>query len=539
MAGMAARRTVLRVVMAMTIVLGATRNARSQGLISILDDVIAISSKGQSNKQQARAHQHLNVVGKEDALPGRPGSDYPRLGEQAPGRAPQGVISNAASRRGARYASMPSQIAPHKTSFTEPELWSGPLEFPDVGDDGPDDGLTLDAAIDQLVRANYDLQTKFHELPKADADILSAGLRLNPFVFTSADSLPYQPYSPSRPGASNYEVTIAQPVDVNRKRNHRIRVAQQARGVLEAQYQDAVRLKIDLLYTAFVDVLESRLALRAAQDGRKRLGDVLPVADLLPTADDALAAEVDRALIRISDADIAVIAAEAAYQQSKQDLATLLAIPVEQADELDVRGAIYVGAPPLPEVEGLIAIALSVRPDLLAYRLGVQRSNAAVQLARAERFEDVFLFYTPYTHQNNGPIGGQNASSWSIGVLVGVPIFDRNQGNIRRAVASAHQTSIELSGRERQIASEVQRAFGDYECSLDVVRQYEEKILPAARRLLDERKRRFSTAAEGLEAFLAAQMEHDKIVRRYAEHVIRCRRRMLRLNTAVGQRVVP
>src|SRR5262249_59735682 len=116
------------------------------------------------------------------------------------------------------------------------------LERPAREDEGPPDGLTLDAAIDRLVRANYDLRTKFQEIPKADADILSAGLRLNPILFASADNIPYGNYSEQRPGATSYEVTVIQPLDVNQKRKSRVRVAQQARRVLEAQYQDAVRV---------------------------------------------------------------------------------------------------------------------------------------------------------------------------------------------------------------------------------------------------------------------------------------------------------
>ena len=43
--------------------------------------------------------------------------------------------------------------------------------------EGPADGLTLDQAIELLIKHNYDLRSKFMEIPQARADILTASLR--------------------------------------------------------------------------------------------------------------------------------------------------------------------------------------------------------------------------------------------------------------------------------------------------------------------------------------------------------------------------
>jgi outer membrane protein, heavy metal efflux system len=129
---------------------------------------------------------------------------------------------------------------------------------PPEEDEGPPDGLTLDAAIERLLASNTDLAAKFQDLPKARVDVLSAGLRNNPLVFMSATEIPYQRFSEQRPGATQYNLTLVQPIDVSGKRRSSVAVAQQANQVLEARYQDAVRDEIDKLYTAYVDVLEAR-----------------------------------------------------------------------------------------------------------------------------------------------------------------------------------------------------------------------------------------------------------------------------------------
>lgn len=526
--------------LALTLLLGCCADrAAAQALLKVVDDVIIITAKGASNKEKTRTHQHLPGAG-EGALPASPGSDTPRLGEPLVSAPSSGVLSAAAEPSGQRFggAATPRIASPNTAPSQKAPLY-GPLELLTEEDEGPADGLTLDVAIDHLVSTNYDLLTKYQEIPKAQADILSAGLRLNPFLFASTDGIPYGNYSQQRPGATNYEATVAQPIDINQKRKIRVRVAQQAKRVLEAQYQDAVRLQIDNLYTAYVDVLAARQTLRATRTGLAGLGEVVKTTRNLVDKGQQPKTELDRVMIQQYNAEVAVHADEVALAQTKRNLATLLAVPPQQADCLKVRGTIRDTSPALPCIDELIQTALQVRPDLAAFRLGIDRATAAVQLAKAERIEDIFMFYTPFNIANNAPTGGQTATSWGVGVLLPLPVFNRNQGNIRRAQVNVSQTQIELAGAERQVANEVQRAAAEYASSRIVVQRYEQDILAAAQRLRDEKYRLFTKGQEGLISFLQAQSEYNDVVRQYLENLVRHRRNMLKLNTAVGQRVAP
>ena len=129
--------------------------------------------------------------------PGRPGTRLPgditRPGDSEPGRqAPTGI--NVPVVRGPLQA-----IAP------------GPLALP-VGaeDPGPQDGLSLDSAIDRLVHFNLDLRTQAIEIPQAQADILTASLRANPLFYADSTAIPYGSFSPRRPGGpTQYDVSIS------------------------------------------------------------------------------------------------------------------------------------------------------------------------------------------------------------------------------------------------------------------------------------------------------------------------------------------
>ena len=188
----------------------------------------------------------LVPAGQEETLGGRPGPSVPRVPSTitTPGQRPVGVPEQEGI------------TSPPSLPLAEIPLF-GPLAIPDGREDeGPPEGLTLDQAIERLVHENLALRARLLELPQAEADILTASLRANPLLYVDSQLIPYGNYSTQRPGGPlQYDINITYPLDVTHKRQARTVVARRAKQVLEAQYQDAVRLQIDNLYTAFSDVL--------------------------------------------------------------------------------------------------------------------------------------------------------------------------------------------------------------------------------------------------------------------------------------------
>lgn len=398
-------------------------------------------------------------------------------------------------------------------------------------------GLSLDEAIEILMRRNYDLRLKFQDIPKARADVLSAGLRNNPSIFFSADGIPYGNYSEQRPGETDYELTLIQPTDVSGKRRRRIQLAERAQRVIEALYQDAVRQEIDKLYTAFADVLEADSAVRAAK-AEFALQD-----QWLQTARDLQGirppTELTQATVNRSKADSALRRAEATLLQARRDLAVLLAVPAEKSDVLTPNASIHDKGPLPPCADDLIRLALKIRPDLQAYRLNVDRAQAQVRRTQAERIDDVLLFYTPYQIQTFPSQQAQAAPGWEAGALAVLPVFDRKQGDLARANVEVSQSQIEVRGVEQQIVNEVRQAAADVAVSRESVERFEREILPRARSVLDEKQRAVTSGVAGREVLLAARKDYNDAIRQYEELLLRHRRATLKLNTAVGQRLLP
>ena len=123
--------------------------------------------------------------------------------------------------------------------------------------------------------------------------------------------------------------------------------------------------------------------------------------------------------------------------------AYLLNISPQEADG-PARGTIYdLSASPTIE-EALIETGLNAGPTRFRSATGWV-AQADVTNARAQRFSDVYLLYQPYTMQNNNWQGLKNAYSWTLGVTVSLPVFNRNQGNIMRSKLNAEQSKLELA----------------------------------------------------------------------------------------------
>lgn len=438
-----------------------------------------------------------------------------------------------------RTSNMAQAVAPTIAPLEVPtygdlELPAGELEY------GRPDGMTLDTVIETLVQRNLDLEAARLEIPMSDADILTASLRSNPVFYADYQLLPYGHYSFMRPGGPQQsDVNINYPLDISRKRHARTQSAAVAKKVTEAQLQDAIRLQIDNAYTVYVGVIAAGLTERFSavylkgishlyelqehlyQQGQAKLPDVL-----------ALKADVERAQLQVRESKQAKL-------KANQALALLLNMPLTDLEQIDVRDPIGVVRDLPSSQEQLVARALENRPDLRAMRLGVIRSEKDVRLARANGYPDVYVLYQPYTFQNNTYLGVQSAYSWTLGVTASVPLYNRNQGNVRRAKINVSQTQLQAASLERTVIGDVLNTVREYQHSRLSVIEMKKEILPASKVVLDAAFRRWQGGETSALEYLDAQQSYNNVVRQYRDALVRYRNACLDLNTAVGERVLP
>ena len=162
-----------------------------------------------------------------------------------------------------------------------------------------------------------------------------------------------------------------------------------------------------------------------------------------------------------------------------------------------------------------------------------------MERTRAERFDDVFLFYTPYQVETFPGQPVQAAPGWEVGALVVLPVFDRKQGDLARAGMEVGQTRTEAEGLEQQVLHEIRQAALTLTVSRQSVDRYERDILPTSKRALEEKQLLVTSGTAAPDVVLAARKDHNDVLRSYREALLAHRRAMLRVNTAVGQRILP
>ncbi len=463
-------------------------------------------------------------------------------GKRRTGRLPRGGKARpaASSLTATHGLALPEALPAPPTVAGAPGL-AAPIDITLLDDAGPPDGLTLDTAIERTMQANFDIRALRQELAQADADILTAGLRTNPLIYMDTQFIPYGTFNEARPGGpTQYDLNITYPLDVSRKRQARVVVARMARTTLEAQFQDVSRRQIDNVGKSFVNLQAARIDSLSAAAAVRRQEQFL--AEFRRTADpsDRRAADaIDHLTFVLERARTTLGDALEAYDDAREGLGVLLSLPLEETARLEPSGKLRSDFPPPPSGEDLTALALRCRPDLRAARLGLDRAGAEIALQRANRFDDVFLFYDPITIQDASPYGKQSASSWAVGLTFSLPVFNRNQGNIARAESNMTQTRLELASLERRIAAEVRLAEREYRRSREALEQIEREVVPRAAALMERKTAEFTAGKISADDFQDNLDTITEVTQNHRDAILRHRRAMLDLNTAVGLRLLP
>lgn len=131
---------------------------------------------------------------------------------------------------------------------------------------------------------------------------------------------------------------------------------------------------------------------------------------------------------------------------------------------------------PLPDydLDRLRAYVLGIHPDLRSAQIGVERAQLVLRRAEVEPIPNLTL-NAGYTRQN------QNRSDdWDIGVGFPVPLWNRNQGNIRAAKAQVGEALNEVGRVENDLVNRLATSFAAYAAARKRAEKYKSAILPKA-----------------------------------------------------------
>jgi len=399
--------------------------------------------------------------------------------------------------------------SPPLQAGTAPASPQTPAQSPDAR------RISLQEAFTIAERQNLDLAASRLQRAVALAGIRIAGERPNPTVSVAATR--------DTPHESAF---FDLPLEVWGQRGRRIDQAKQELSLTEieiATLQRVVRKNIREAYygaalaRAFTDqqgkVTELAHRLRDIAKARFDAGDIPQL-------------EVMQADVEVAKADADL---EVTRQEERVAFSKLSALLNESAATPWAFASALESLPTDVARNDVVQRAMASNYDILHLQQeqNVERSKAAV--LRAERLPSVEIeagadFNSPPDF-NVGPRGQ---------LTLGVPIFNRNQGELAQSAANLQALEAQLMAKKRSVTGDVEAAFFDLTSKQTQVNLYRDKVLPAARQVEALAEESYRAGRANLLEVLNAQREVQQTEHEYLQSLFDLQQAFAELEEVVG-----
>lgn len=354
--------------------------------------------------------------------------------------------------------------------------------------------LTIDQAIETAIKNNPQLQATQARLGVSEAEIVTAGARLNPSVV-----------SDNGVAEKTYRLGVAQTIELGGKRKRRVAVAQAQRNTVKAEINTAL---LDLRS----DVRRAYTGLYNLQERQGTLENILKVAQELVTIAQKREKAGDISSLDVLQTDIVRVNAQNDLQflgvelvNAKNRLNTLLNQPLASTVTLlppnttpqvvstpattPVEPRILQGRVSETDMnlEDLIAQALARRPEIQQNLRNIELSRQQGALARANRIPNLALAAGP---DLVAEAGQKELNLFVIGTI-DIPLFNRQQGPIQEAIARQTQFQKEQVGLKNRVTLEVTNIYNVFKANQERIKRYETIILPMSVAVTDKSRLAF------------------------------------------------
>lgn len=339
----------------------------------------------------------------------------------------------------------------------------------------------------------------------ARSGVLDAGLYPNPTLGYDAANVGGE----GRPGAGFWDrqdltLRVEQTILLGGKRSNRIAAAEHGVDASAATLRDVYRRQVLEFERRYYAVVLGKSTLDLSTRILEQFDEIIALSEL--RYEGGATSGLEMARLRTErlrffedrvDADLQLSTARAA----------LLEILGSRADvEFDVVEELRF-APQEADVAALEELALAQRPELAASLARLEQSRSQYRAERAARIPDV----VPFVGYNRD--FGQNL--WAFGLSIDIPLFNRNQGGIARALAHSSREEQELRRTELSVRRQVREAYLSMNAQAEKVMALESDYVPSALQARTIAEASYRLGALDLIAFLDAERSYRTTVRAY------------------------
>jgi len=335
-------------------------------------------------------------------------------------------------------------------------------------------GVSFDQLAQTAIVQNKSLQAAREQLRQAEGRLKQAQLRPNPTLDVSRTT----DVLFANEGETGFGITLSQPFELGGKRGKRMQVAEAEVELAKAAIADTERQLMGQLRTAYLRAAETSARLNFFERSRGLNQQMAQVMAVRLSSGDASRLESHLLQAENNRVEAQRLSAEGELVQEMLELRKLAGMSPTESISLQSLPTTVVA---LRETEtDLIETAFRNRPDLRAARVREALANAGVLLARAQVAPTIVGFVRYGRDPNISSFGTatqprtfERDSVLEFGVSIPLPLWNREQGNIREAASRVSQATAEREALENTIRMEVTAASRRYESatrSLDLIR---------------------------------------------------------------------
>jgi len=337
-------------------------------------------------------------------------------------------------------------------------------------------GTSVDELVVRLKSRNLALKAAQQRLLQAEGRLRQSALRLNPVVEVDNKGGPFGAGN----GPREMELAVVQPVEIGGKRAARISVTQAARELARLEVTELERrLAVELRLKAG-EALAAAARLRALEEAVDLQQQTQKAMVLRVSAGDA-----SRFELALGEAETARLNAEREPLLSQiegllAEIKTLAGIPQTEALLLRDQDLMATEAG-VPQEAALADKALVTRADLLAAGMRVTMAQSGVRFADVAAFPELGVLVGFKQERGAAEAPGLKPSSdwlFRVGVNVGLPLFNRNQGGKQEAAALLAEARLAADLAEQTVRREVHLAVRRLELAHNALRLIRGSLLP-------------------------------------------------------------
>jgi len=420
------------------------------------------------------------------------GCQLPQWGESLPARRPLGAEFEVYKPLDGDTAAL-FEAAPGKSKV-------------DLGE--PTGELNLRRALSLALAKSPELASFAWGVREAEAEQLQASLPPNPELETE-----FENFGGSREfrGTRSLETTVAlsQLIELGGKRAKRIKLAQADSKLAGWEYETKRLGVLTGVTQRFITALAIQKKLELADEDLKLASAGLDAVTKQVAAGKASLMAKTKASVEVATGKIRAARIKRTLTSARCELAATWGSTRPQFTRLLGDLGEITAIPPADK----LTAHLARNPEMASWSAELQKRQAALELARANAIPDVTAG-VGYRHTRETE---DNDHAIVAGVSIPLPLFDRNQGEIRKARYSLLRARTRRRAAEVKLHTEFEKAYQTLASAHSEAVALRDEVLPAARSSHEASGKSFEQGKAGYMDVLDAQRTLVEVREQYIE----------------------